>query len=212
MWVIYLVQVCEVIVQVDNVGDLFVLVQVWIDSGDVNQIVDISDVLFVLMLLIVCVELGCSQVLCLIFFGVQLLIDCEMVFWFNVLDVLLLLDNVDSGEQNYLQVVFCLCLKFFYWLQGLKGVVNDVLVVLCWICNGDCLWVENLSFFYVILVEVYVVIGSSEKVVEDKGVMVVLKQSLEFVVLVGMQQVCFIIINDYGGWVEYIVCFDSIGG
>jgi P pilus assembly chaperone PapD len=129
-----------------------------------------------------------------------------------VLDVPPSPDNIDGGEQNYLQVAFRSRLKLFYRPQGLKGVANDAPESLRWSRTGDRLRVENPSPFNVTLAEVHAVSGSGEKAVEEKGVMVAPKQSLEFAAPADTGQVRFITINDYGGRVEHTIRLGNTGG
>lgn len=210
--VIYPAQAREVTVQIDNVGESPALVQAWIDGGDVKQTADTTDAPFVLTPPISRIEPGRSQALRVIFSGAQLPLDRESVFWLNVLDVPPSPENPGNGEQNYLQVAFRSRLKLFYRPRDLQGVANDAPARLHWTRNGDRLRVENPSPYHVTLAEVHAVTGNSEKVVEDKGVMVAPMQSLEFAVPVTSVQVRFITINDYGGRVEHKVVLGSAGG
>lgn len=189
-----------------NVNDYLVLVEFWIDCGDVYLMLEMVDVLFLIMLLLFCMEFGKDQSFCIVFIYDQLFVDCELLFWFNVFEVLLKLIGLQV-VQNLLQFVLCLCLKLFYWFEGLVGDLLKVFEVLIWKVvvdgKGYVLQVYNLMFYFVMIFEVLVV-GGSKLLMVDVG-MIVLQFDLclflynvlyKFVVGV---MVVFMIINDFGG-------------
>lgn len=209
--VIYPAQAREVTVQVNNDGQAPSLVQAWIDNGDPEQTPDNSDAPFVLTPPIARVEPGRSQALRVIFTGSNLPTDRESLFWLNVLDVAPSPEQAGDEDQNFLQVAFRSRLKLFYRPQGLQGLANEAPAALRWTRNGDRLRVENPTPFHVTLAEIHALSGSVEKTIEDKGKMVLPRQSLEFTVPAGTDAVRFSSINDYGGRVEHTLRVGSGG-
>ncbi|WP_269790120.1 molecular chaperone [Stenotrophomonas sp. Iso1] len=207
--VIYPAQAREVTVQVTNDGQAPSLVQAWIDNGDPEQTPENSDAPFVLTPPIARVEPGRSQALRLIFSGADLPTDRESLFWLNVLDVPPTPEQAGDEDQNFLQVAFRSRLKVFYRPKDLQGQANEAPAALRWSRTGERLRVENPTGFHVTLVEVHAVSGSTEKMIDDKGKMVLPRQSLEFTVPASTDAVRFSSINDYGGRAEHTLRVSS---
>lgn len=199
--VVYPQQAREVTVQVSNAGKLPSLVQAWVDSGDPEQTPDTSDAPFLLMPPIARVEPERSQALRLMFSGASLPKNQESLFWLNILDVPPAPDP-SAEEQNFLQVAFRSRVKLFYRPQGLDGEANDAPASLRWRMDGDRLHVDNPTPYHVSFAELYIGSAAGEQLIEDKGVMLAPRQSLEFPASAGGRQVRFSTINDYGGRVE----------
>lgn len=106
-------------------------------------------------------------------------------------------------------MVFCICIKFFYCLDGLKGNFFEVLLVLKWFWLGlegkVLLWVINLIFYYVFfssgdlevsgkcyLIDVKMIVLFSDEVMKVNG----------FNGKVNFVKVYFYVINDFGGVIE----------
>jgi P pilus assembly chaperone PapD len=210
--VIYPAQAREVTVQVSNDGQAPSLVQAWIDNGDPEQTPDNSDAPFVLTPPIARVEPGRSQALRLIFTGADLPTDRESLFWLNVLDVAPTPEQSGDEDQNFLQVAFRSRVKVFYRPQGLQGYANEAPAALRWSRIGARLRVDNPTPFHVTLAEIHALSGSVETTIEDKGKMVLPRQSLEFTVPANTDAVRFSSINDYGGRVEHTLRVSSGSG
>src|SRR5471030_1759277 len=77
----------EVTVKLNNVGVSPVLVQSWIDNGDVNAKPENISVPFILTPPINRVEQGKGQTLRINYTGTPLPVNKESVFWLNVLEI-----------------------------------------------------------------------------------------------------------------------------
>lgn len=188
----------EIMVQFLNNVDCLVLVQVWLDNGDVDVILDIIIILFIIILLILCVDVKSGQMLCIKFgSSVGLVKDKEMLWWLNLLEILLVVVNQKNEGQNVLQLVICLCFKFIYCFVGL-GNCDVVVEKLILIVSGSSFVINNLMLFYII---VSCIFCDGGKVLNSKIVMLVLQfsQMVVFFFVVNCGEILIVNnINDYG--------------
>ncbi|CNH97977.1 MULTISPECIES: fimbria/pilus periplasmic chaperone [Yersinia] len=186
----------EVTVKVSNMGKGPVVVQSWIDSGDVNARPETLKVPFVLTPPINRVEPNKSQTLRISYTGATLPKDKESVFWLNVLEIPA---KADAGSnQNYLQMAYRSRIKLFFRPQGLTGNPNEAAKSLVWTKAPGGLKVTNPTPFHVSLVTVAVNAGGKRSQVE--GQMISPKDSLTFA-LPGNSSgstVDIEFVNDYG--------------
>ena len=110
--VIYPEKQKEVTVRVNNTGTGPVVLQSWIDNGDVNARPEMLKVPFVLTPPINRVEPNKSQTLRISYTGSALPKDKESVFWLNVLEIPAKADT--SSSQNYLQMAYRSRIKLFF--------------------------------------------------------------------------------------------------
>lgn len=141
----------EVSVRVSNKGEAPVLIQSWIDKGDVNATPDKIRVPFILTPPINRVDAGSGQTLRIRGTANNLPKDRETVFWLNVLEIPAVPKGTKEDSQNYLQVAFRSRIKFFYRPTGLKGNAGDAATQLQWLAAGNTLRVKNASPYYVSL-------------------------------------------------------------
>lgn len=141
----------EVSVRVSNKGKAPVLIQSWIDKGDVDATPDKIRVPFVLTPPINRVDAGSGQTLRIRGTANNLPKDRETVFWLNVLEIPAVPKGTKEDSQNYLQVAFRSRIKFFYRPTGLKGNAGDAATQLQWQAAGNTLRVKNTSPYYVSL-------------------------------------------------------------
>ncbi len=206
--IIYPAESREVTVKLDNLGDSPSLVQAWVDDGDVNQTADNSDAPFFLTPPVSRVESGRSQTLRILFTGTSLPSDQESVFWLNVLEVPPSPESA-TGSENYLQVAFRSRLKLFYRPKGLSGNANSAPALLRWRLVDDRLQVENPSDYHISFTDIRALTDQSEVTLDDKGLMIAPKQTMEFVVPRSVERLRFITVNDYGGRVQHETRLDS---
>lgn len=193
--VIYPEKQKEVTVKVNNTGTGPVILQSWIDNGDVNARPEVLKVPFVLTPPINRVEPNKSQTLRISYTGDALPKDKESVFWLNVLEIPA---KADAGSnQNYLQMAFRSRIKLFFRPTGLVGNPNDAAQSLIWTKVPGGLKATNPTPFHVSLVTVSMT-GSKQAPVE--GQMISPNNSLTFLLSGNTtgNSVDFEFVNDYG--------------
>lgn len=156
--VIYPAKEKEVTVKLTNQGKSPVLVQSWIDNGDINSKPDAINVPFILTPPINRVDEEKSQTLRLSYTGTSLPQDRESVFWLNVLEIPQSTRSVNIS--NRLQVAFRTRIKVFYRPSGLMGTADDAAKKLAWNVQGNNIIAKNSSPYYVSLLSVSV--GNSD--------------------------------------------------
>lgn len=117
--VVYPAEKKEVTVKINNEGANPVLVQSWIDHGDLSSTPSNSSAPFVISPPVSRVDPGKGQSLRLMFTGAPLAGDKESVFWLNVLEIPAKV--AASEEQNVLQMAFRSRIKVFYRPAKLPG-------------------------------------------------------------------------------------------
>ena len=143
----------EVTVKLTNEGQSPVLVQSWLDKGDIDTKPDNINVPFILTPPINRINPEKSQTLRVSYSGGTLPSDRESVFWLNVLEIP---QTKAAAPQNRLQVAFRSRIKFFYRPTSLKSDATKAAKTLSWSIKDGRLSAENRSSFYVSLVSVTV--------------------------------------------------------
>lgn len=186
----------EVTVKVTNMGSGPVVLQSWIDNGDVNARPETLKVPFVLTPPINRVEPNKSQTLRISYTGTTLPKDRESVFWLNILEIPAKADA--NSKQNYLQMAYRSRIKLFFRPQGLIGNPNDAAKSLVWTKVSGGLKATNSTPFHISLVTVGVNIGGKPSRIE--GQMISPNDSMTFA-LPGNSSVSTVdieFVNDYG--------------
>lgn len=117
--VIYPAEKKEVTVKINNEGSKPVLVQSWIDQGDIASTPSNSMAPFVISPPVSRIDPSKGQSLRLMFTGAQLPGDKESVFWLNLLEIPAKVSG--ASEQNILQLAFRSRIKVFYRPANLRG-------------------------------------------------------------------------------------------
>lgn len=151
--VLYPAEAKEVSVKVSNNGDGPVLLQSWIDSGDVKAKPSTIKVPFVLTPPINRVEPGKGQTLRISYMGSSLPVDRESIFWLNVLEVPA---KSTETDKNRLQIAFRNRIKLFYRPAGLPGQANEAAKALTWNTQDGQVQATNPTPYYVSLVNLSV--------------------------------------------------------
>lgn len=152
--VIYPSEAKEVTVKLNNMGSQPVLIQSWLDSGDVNAKPENISVPFVLTPPINRVEPNKGQTLRLSYTGAALPTNKESVFWLNVLEIPA--KGVRKVDENYLQMAFRSRIKLFFRPAGLQGNANDAVKSLNWSASSGGVTASNPTPYFVSLVTVAV--------------------------------------------------------
>ncbi|KAA8729440.1 fimbrial biogenesis chaperone [Ewingella americana] len=187
----------EVTVKLDNVGSAPVLIQSWIDNGNVDTKPEKIVVPFILTPPINRVEPKKGQTLRVSYTGAPLPTNKESVFWLNVLEIPAKAKS--KGQDNYLQVAFRSRIKLFFRPQGLEGNANDAVKSVTWKSSPEGLTATNPTPYFVSLVTVAV----NKR--ETEGYMIPPQSSLSFkfpaAVLPGAE-INLTSVNDYGAIVN----------
>ncbi|MBF7977886.1 MULTISPECIES: fimbria/pilus periplasmic chaperone [Rahnella] len=152
--VIYPSSVKEVSVKLNNAGKQPVLIQSWIDTGDIHAKPAAIQVPFILTPPINRVESGKGQTLRISYTGETLPSNKESVFWLNVLEI----PSKGQGKlaENRLQVAFRTRIKFFYRPAGLDGKANDAPDAIIWQAKGQSILALNPTPYFVSFVSLSV--------------------------------------------------------
>jgi chaperone protein EcpD len=111
----------EVTVRLTNDNDHPVLVESWIDRGDVHSTPESVDVPFLITPPLFRMEAKKEQSLRIVYTHEQLPADRETLFWLNVLEVPPKPTGPQAEGQNLLQLALRSRLKLFYRPAGLQG-------------------------------------------------------------------------------------------
>ncbi|MFP2405367.1 molecular chaperone [Enterobacter ludwigii] len=152
--VIYLGSEKETTVKVSNAGKSPVLIQSWIDKGEVNDKPENIQVPFILTPPIGRIDPNKSQTLRLSYTSSPALPeDRESVFWLNVLEIPPVTKDM---SPNHLQIAFRTRIKLFYRPAALSDKTKAIKAAkdLRWSFSGNKLTAVNDSPYYVSLVSV----------------------------------------------------------
>lgn len=152
--VIYPAESKEVTVKMTNDGKAPVLVQSWIDTGDVNAKPETIHAPFVLTPPINRVDPGKGQTLRLVYTGENLPDKKESLFYLNVLEIPA--KNKTGKDDNYLQVAFRTRIKLFFRPQGLVGDANTAAEEIQWSSAGNVLNAKNPTAYFISLATISV--------------------------------------------------------
>ena len=141
-------------VKLDNNGKTPVLVQSWIDDGDVNASPDSIRVPFVITPPINRVDAQKGQALRVSFTKEkEVPKDRESLYWLNVLEIPS--KSVAHKKDNELQIAFRTRIKLLFRPSSLEGNSTGAAEGLQWNVNNGELVAINNSPFYVTLLEVH---------------------------------------------------------
>ncbi len=189
----------EVTVKLSNVGTVPVLIQSWLDNGNIDAKPDNIDVPFILSPPINRVEPNKGQTLRLSYTGTALPKDRESIFWLNVLEIPP--TEKSAEKQNHLQVAFRSRIKVFFRPTGLTGDVITSAKSLTWTSSSSGLQASNHSPYYITVPSAAVIHGSSKKTADGKMIAPfsseVFGSGKEFTASAG-DKVNYEFINDWG--------------
>ncbi|WP_199099308.1 molecular chaperone [Dyella sp. ASV21] len=150
----------EVTVRLTNSNDHPVLVESWIDRGDVHSTPDSVQVPFLITPPLFRMEAQKEQSLRIVFTKEPLPADRESLFWLNVLEVPPKPTGAQAEGQNLLQLALRSRLKLFYRPAHLPGDPLKAPEALTWKvatdAKGAALKVHNPTPYHVTLTEVQV--------------------------------------------------------
>lgn len=160
----------EVTVKLSNVGKSPVLVQNWIDKGDVDTRPENIQVPFILLPPVNRIDPSRSQTLRLSYTASPALPeDRESVYWLNVLEIPPVTKDV---APNRLQVAFRTRVKIFYRPAPINDPVKAEAAMkkLTWSVSGDVLKATNTSPYFISLVSVTAKVGSRKSIADGEMV------------------------------------------
>ncbi len=205
--VVYPASQKEVTVKLNNNGARPVLVQSWVDSGDLQSSPTSSKAPFVLSPPVSRIDPNKGQSLRLMFTGAALPASKESVFWLNVLEIPPKAEG--PTDLNVLQMAFRSRIKIFYRPDGLPGNPNETPQQMQWkvvaVDKGYALQAFNPSAFHMSQVELALTVGTQRY--DSENGMVEPGETKLFAVPglksmpAGAAQVEFNAINDYGALV-----------
>ncbi|WP_428986294.1 fimbria/pilus periplasmic chaperone [Serratia marcescens] len=190
--VIYSSEAKDVTVKLNNVGKAPVLIQSWIDDGDMTAKPENIRVPFILTPPINRVDPGKGQTLRLSYTGAALPMDKESVFWLNVLEIPAKKQLKD--DASLLQMAFRSRIKLFFRPAGLNGDANDAAQKVTWSAAPGGVKAFNPTPYFVSLVSLAV----NGK--ESEGQMIAPHSSLMFngIRAAAGTQIAIEFVNDYG--------------
>ncbi|HEY0197998.1 MAG TPA: molecular chaperone, partial [Rhodanobacter sp.] len=156
----------EVTVRLTNSNDHPVLVESWIDKGDVHSTPDSVDVPFLITPPLFRMEPNKDQSLRIVFTHEQLPVDRESLFWLNVLEVPPRPAGPQAQGQNILQLALRSRIKLFYRPAGLQGDPLKAPGALTWkiVADGQgfALQAHNPTPYHVTISELSVASGGNK--------------------------------------------------
>lgn len=143
----------EISVKVNNKGKGPVLIQSWIDNGDVNATPDTIRVPFIINPPMNRVDAAKGQTLRISYTGTSSLpSDRESIFWLNVLEIPP--SNMKEADINKMQVAFRSRIKLFYRPAALKEDSTKAAESIKWETNRGQLTAVNNSPYHITLLGV----------------------------------------------------------
>ncbi|MGF6131022.1 chaperone protein EcpD [Pseudomonas frederiksbergensis] len=206
--VVYPADKKEVTVKINNEGSNPVLVQSWVDQGDVASTPSNSSAPFVISPPVSRVDPGKGQSLRLMFTGAPLANDKESVFWLNVLEIPAKVATND--EQNLLQMAFRTRIKIFYRPVKLPGTPAASIEAVQWKVVAQpsgtyALQAFNPTAFHVSQSDLKLIVGSKDVISEPGMIAPGETQLFALPDLKSMPaagaEVKYNAVNDYGGLV-----------
>ncbi|WP_412501558.1 molecular chaperone [Shewanella chilikensis] len=199
--VIYPSDANEVSVKLDNRGNNPVLVQSWIDSGEVDTKPDFINVPFIITPPVNRIDPDNGQNLRIRYTGDILPTDRESLFWLNVLEIPA--KPSSESNENYIQMAFRTRIKLFYRPISLELDVKDSMEKISFNrLDNDTIRVDNPTPFHISFAKIV----SKKK--EIDGEMVSPYSSLDFQLPnQAGNKIEATYINDYGAMklLEYLV-------
>jgi chaperone protein EcpD len=162
----------EVTVRLTNDNDHPVLIESWIDRGDVHSTPDTVDAPFLITPPLFRMEANKEQSLRIVSTKEQLPADRESLFWLNVLEVPPKPAGPQAEGQNLLQLALRSRLKLFYRPAGLQGDPLKAPAQITWKIVADgtgyALEAHNPTPFHVTITDLKLSAGSKD-VIADTG-------------------------------------------
>ena len=162
----------ETTVRLTNANDHPVLIESWIDRGDVHSTPDKVDVPFLITPPLFRMEASKEQSLRIVYTNEQLPADRESLFWLNVLEVPPKPSGPQAQGQNMLQLALRSRLKLFYRPDGLHGDPLKAPGQLTWSLvtdgNGIALKAHNPTPYFVTVTDLALNTGGKD-VPADSG-------------------------------------------
>lgn len=198
----------EVSLRMRNADEKPLLVQSWIDDGNINSTPGALDVPFLVTPPVSRVEPGKGQTLRIVYVGADLPRDRESLYFLNVLEVPPKAERKEN--ENYMQLAVRTRLKLFMRPGGLTALVEEAPQALTWqLGDKGALQVSNPTPYYVTFSRVQANIAGSQVVFAQDMVApfgtLVLKRAAGKAAdrqPVAANQVRFGVINDYGAEVQ----------
>lgn len=160
----------EVTVRLTNDNDHPVLVESWIDRGDVHSTPEAVDVPFLITPPLFRMEAKKEQSLRIVYTHEQLPADRESLFWLNVLEVPPKPTGAQAEGQNLLQLALRSRLKLFYRPASLQSDPAKAPAALTWKVVADgtgfALQAHNPTPYYVTITELSVNAGGKDAAAE----------------------------------------------
>ncbi|EOS95793.1 fimbria/pilus periplasmic chaperone [Erwinia tracheiphila] len=194
--VIYPSSAREISVKMTNMGKRPLLIQSWIDDGDMTAKPENIRVPFVLSPPFNRVDAGKGQTLRISQTDPDLPEDRESVFWLNILEIPA--KNPTMEEKNSLQMAFRTRIKFFYRPEKLAGDPSDSIKMLKWQQRGTQLVASNPTPYFVSLANLMV----NDQKVEGEMVAPFQSQSFHINGQAG-DKITGEFINDFGALISF---------
>ncbi|WP_253379338.1 fimbrial chaperone [unidentified bacterial endosymbiont] len=206
--VIYPQESKDVVINLNNRGNMPLLVQSWIDDGRDTTNPQELKVPFVVTPPVSRVDPSKGQTLRITYMGQPLPKDRESLFWLNVLEVPP--KSANAADKNLLQLAFRTRVKVLFRPQGLKGEPTDAVKQLQWSLkkegNKVIAIAKNNQAWNVSISEGNVISNNKHYSIDVKTVAPYSTQEMAVKGLTSLitGKVNFKAINDYGGPVEQI--------
>lgn len=156
----------EVTVRLTNENDHPVIIESWIDRGDVHSTPDNVDVPFLITPPLFRMEANKEQSLRIVYTKEQLPADRESLFWLNVIEVPPKPTGPQAEGQNLLQLALRSRLKLFYRPVGLQGDPLKAPSQLTWKVvadgNGFALEAHNPTPFHITITDLALSAGGKD--------------------------------------------------
>ncbi|KLD63945.1 fimbrial biogenesis chaperone [Dyella japonica] len=214
--VIYPAEQREVTLSMVNNGTTPLLLQSWVDDGDMKESPETTKAPFLLTPPMARVDAGKGQTLRIMFTGANLPQDRESVFWLNVLEIPAK-PKISEGEEsgNYLQFAIRSRMKIFYRPKGLPGNAFDAADQVTWRVvakgNGYEAQCTNPTAFNVNIGSVIAKGSSVPQTIESKGGMCPAKGTATLPLNGNLDasggKLTVDVINDFGGFDKHDVAF-----
>jgi len=199
--VVYEASEREVSVKVNNNGSTPVVIQSWIDSGEVDKDPSLLKVPFILMPALTRVEAGRGQTLRLTYAAEPGSSPRESVYYLNVLEIPP--KAVAEQDKNLVQVALRTRVKVFYRPKGLLGSAAEAPSQLVWsvaqVAGGWVLQCFNPGAYHVSMSEIFLQSQGKSAAVGDGMVAPGERMSLTLPERPAAgSQIKFMSIDDYG--------------
>lgn len=193
-------KVATVTLNSNNVSDS--LIQLWVDSGDLDAQPSTIDVPFIINPQIKELAPKQSQVVKINYIDNNDL-QHEVLYWLNLLEV----PKKVESEKNYIQLAYRTRIKLFYRPAHLSKLDQSKSSEdLDFSLSGSVLEIKNESPFHITITNIKEKIGDDYQVIDNSSIMISPKSSKEIIVDEGsyVRNFKYTYINDWGGKKEVI--------